>query len=575
MTLLVRDDLHMAHLSLWIEAFAGLGLFLFGMLYLESQIKASAGRAFKSWIHKTTSTTSKSLLTGLSATALFQSSSIVSLMALSLIGAQLITLESAIAMIFGSNIGTTVTAWIVGLVGFKMDIKLVAYVMIGIGGLGGVMTDDGSRWKSHFGGMVGFGLIFLGLEGMKESFSTFAANFDISAYRIDDIYWYALIGFAITAVIQSSSASIAIIQSALFAQLVGFEAAAAFVVGANIGTTATVLLGSFGGTPDKKRTALAHLFFNLSTGVVALAALKPLVWLTLHIIPAADSVIQIALFHTIFNIVGVVLWFPFIAILAQWLHRFFKKEPHYVTRYIHNVPIDIPDMALDALRKEVERLGRKVEEFALLAINIPPPKALEKNASRKKLLDLYQGNLDLSYDKIYDNIRRLEGMIFRYTSQLSLKNSEVGFQEEINTIAQQTTYLATAAKAIKDMLYDIDRLYNAQSSEEQAFLRNLRYQILNSVMAFEKTRRGEVPTMETMDNTYRQIADSHKNNMTLINAIAGNHDIASEMTAIAVNDLHLSKSFTKSLRNVLHLQAHVPLPNDEEKPEAVSAREGQ
>ena len=125
----------MAHLSLWIQAFAGLGLFLFGMLYLEAQIKASAGRAFKSWVHRTTGTTFKSLLTGISATALFQSSSIVSLMALSLIGAQLINMESAIAMIFGSSLGTTVTAWIIGLVGFKMDIKLIAYVMIGIGGL--------------------------------------------------------------------------------------------------------------------------------------------------------------------------------------------------------------------------------------------------------------------------------------------------------------------------------------------------------------------------------------------------------------------------------------------------------
>lgn len=562
----------MGHLALWIEAFAGLGLFLFGMIYLEAQIKASAGRAFRTWVHKTTSTTSKSLLTGLTATALFQSSSIVSLMALSLIGAQLINLESAIAMIFGSNIGTTVTAWIVGLVGFKMDIKIISYVMIGIGGLGGVMADDGSRWKSHFGGMVGFGLIFLGLEGMKESFSNFSESFDISVYRPDNIYWYALIGFAITAVIQSSSASIAIIQSALFAQLVGFDAAAAFVVGANVGTTATVLLGSFGGTPDKKRTALAHLLFNVSTGLVALLALKPLVWLTLHMIPGADAVVQIALFHTVFNVVGVLLWFPFIAMLAQKLQHFFRKEAYHVTRYIHNVPVEIPDVALDALKKEVARLEKKVEEFALLAINIPPPKVLEENVSRKKLLDLYQDNLDLSYEKLYEPIRHLEGRIFRYISQLSLKNREAPFEETIHTIAQQTTYLATAAKAIKDMLYDIDRLYNAQSSEEREFLRNLRYQILNSVQVFEKTRKGEVPTMETMDNTYRQIADSHKNNIILINDIARNPAIPSEMTTIAVNDLHLSKSFTKSLRNVLHLEAKIPLVNEESKPDALNEK---
>ncbi|MEN8148002.1 MAG: Na/Pi symporter [Campylobacterota bacterium] len=549
----------MTHLYLWIQAFAGLGLFLFGMLYLEAQIKASAGRAFKNWVYKTTGTPFKSLLTGLSATTLFQSSSIVSLMALSLIGAQLINLESAIAMMFGSNIGTTVTAWIIGLVGFKMDIKLIAYVFIGIGGLGGVMTDEGSRWKSHFGGLVGFGLIFLGLEGMKDSFSVFSESFDITDYSPTNIYWYALIGFGITALIQSSSAAIAIIQSALFVQLIGIEAAAAFVVGANVGTTVTVLLGSFGGTSDKKRTALAHLFFNLSTGVVTLLALQPLVWLAVNIMPSADTVIQIALFHTIFNIVGVALWFPFIALLAQWLHRFFKREPVHVTKYLYKVPVDIPDVALDALRNEVRHLGKKIEEFALLAVNIPPPKVLEEDIAVKKLLDLYDENLELSYSKLYRKIRRLEGKIFRYITQLSLSNTNAEFEKNIKTIAQQTTYLATAAKSIKDMLYDIDRLYNAQSSEEQAFLRNLRYQIVNSVQAFEKTRRGEDDTMEAIDDAYRQIADSHKNNMTLIHDISNNHAISSEMTTIAVNDLHLSKSFTKSLRNVLRLHTKLPL----------------
>jgi len=551
----------MAHLSLWIQAFAGLGLFLFGMLYLEAQIKASAGRAFKTWVHKTTSTTFKSLLTGLSATALFQSSSIVSLMALSLIGAQLINLESAIAMLFGSNIGTTVTAWIIGLVGFKMDIKLIAYVFIGIGGLGGVMADDGSRWKSHFGGLVGFGLIFLGLEGMKESFSIFSENFDITDYSPTNIYWYALIGFGITALIQSSSAAIAIIQSALFTQLIGIEAAAAFVVGANLGTTATIILGSFGGTSDKKRTALAHFFFNISTGVVALLALQQLVWLAVNIIPSTDTVIQIALFHTIFNVVGVMIWFPFIAILAQWLQHFFKKEPIHITKYLHKVPVDIPDVALGALNNEVHHLGKKIEEFALLAINIPPPKALQKGVSVKKLLDRYEENMELSYDKLYVHIRHLEGKVFRYVAQLSRKNTDAGFEERLDTIAQQTSYLATAAKAIKDMLYDIELLYSAQSLEERAFLRNLRYQILNSVILFEKRRNNEDETMDAMEDAYKQIADSNKNNMTLIHDIVTNHEIPSEMTTIAVNDLHLSKSFTKSLRNVLRLQVELPLEN--------------
>ncbi|MEJ2469345.1 MAG: Na/Pi symporter, partial [Campylobacterales bacterium] len=140
---------------LWVEAFSGLGLFLFGMLFLESQIRQSAGHAFKRMVQQATDTPFKSLTTGLGATALFQSSSVVTLMALSLVGAQLLTLGSAVAVTFGANIGTTITVWIVALVGFKIDINLLSYLMIGVGGIGGVLAGSEGRWKNYFGVMVG------------------------------------------------------------------------------------------------------------------------------------------------------------------------------------------------------------------------------------------------------------------------------------------------------------------------------------------------------------------------------------------------------------------------------------
>jgi phosphate:Na+ symporter len=218
--------------STFIEIFSSLGLFLFGMIFLENQIKISAGHSFKSMVENATSTNFKALLSGFITTAIFQSSSVVTLMALSLIGAGLMTLNSAIAIIFGANIGTTVTAWIVALVGFKMDIKLLSYLFIGIGGLGSVLAGEG-KWKNYFSIFVGFGLIFLGLEGMKDSFSMISKNFDISSYSFSNPYMYAILGLIITAIIQSSSASIAIAQSALSTNVISFEAATAFVVGAN------------------------------------------------------------------------------------------------------------------------------------------------------------------------------------------------------------------------------------------------------------------------------------------------------------------------------------------------------
>ena len=537
----------------WIEAFSGLGLFLFGMVYLEEQIRHSAGWAFKRWVRTATRTRERSFVAGIAATALFQSSSVVTLMALSLVGAGLMDLSHAIATVFGANIGTTVTAWIVGFVGFKMDIELIAYALVGIGGLGSVVMEDESRIRALSNAMVGFGLIFLGLEGMKESFTVFAADIDLTKLRFDHPAWYAFVGFAITALIQSSSASIAIAQSALFAHIIGFEAAAAFVVGANVGTTVTAILGAIGGSPDKKRTAAAHFLFNVSTGVLALVALSYLVKLTDLLMPHGDAVLRIALFHTLFNGLGVLIWYPFIPALARWLTPFFKKEKGHVTHYIHNVSTEIPDVAMDALGKEIAHLAEEVESFALLSVAIPPEVALKEGTPVDKLLDAYQVPLDLSYHRLYAHIRRLEGEILRFVAQLATQSDDAKFQSSLDRYARITTYLATAAKAIKDMLQDLESWFDNDQQEAVRFLRNLRYQIVKSVQAFHRAfdLQGDDGAITEMERFYKRIARSYQDTMGIIADLSNNRAIPSEMTTIAINDLHLSKSFSKSLRNVL------------------------
>jgi phosphate:Na+ symporter len=432
-----------------------------------------------------------------------------------------------------------------------MDIKLLSYVFIGIGGLGSVLVSEEGRWKNYFSMLVGFGLIFLGLEGMKESFGVFSQNLDLSSYLYSSPYFYALIGLVITAIIQSSSAAIAIVQSAIFAHMISFEAAAAYVIGANVGTTVTAILGAIGGIPDKKRTAVAHLIFNLSSALVALLTLPWLILFVRNVFPNVDDVVQIALFHTLFNVLGVALWYPFISLLAKGVKKLFKKETICVTDYIHNVSTDVPELAVDALEKEMGHLNDKIEEFALLAINIPPPKAYEQSTSIDKLLDQYDENFDILYTKLYEKIRLLEGEVYRYISALSGKTVNENHQKKINTLLRQLTYLTTAAKAIKDILDDLNMLYDASSSEEISFYRNIRYQILKSVLAYHQARKGDSTFIEEMESTYKKIADSYSNSMHLIENIARNPKINSAMTAITINDMHLVKSFSKSLRNVL------------------------
>ena len=545
----------------FIEILASLGLFLFGMLYLEERIKSASGRAFKQMIEKATRTNIRSLSLGFAATAIFQSSSVVSLMTLSLIGAGVLSLQNGIGIIFGSNIGTTVTSWIIAVVGFKFDIKLLSYSVIAIGGIGSILVNRESKWINYFGGMIGFGLIFLGLEGMKESFTFISKDFDLTQYKQVDFYLFFFIGLILTAIIQSSSASIAIAQSALFTQLISFEMAAIFIIGANVGTTVTILLGSIGGSPDKKRAAAVHFVFNLSTAIVALIFISPISKLTFLIIPLSEPIIALAMFHTIFNVLGVLLWFFWIPALASFLNKKFTKKPSVATKHIHTVSPKVPVVALESLELEIEYLIQKVSEFSLLAINIVPPQALEKHHAIDKILDHSKEPLDISYTKLYTQLQELEGEIYNYASTLSLYISEEKQQKRLLRLTDIATRLASASKAIKDMLNDLEVLSNIEIADIQYFYHNIRYQVLNSILIFHDFIKGEDRDLGKMETNFKKIDNSYKSTLENISSIAQHPGLSKNVTTIAINDLHLTRRFTKNLYKAL--QEIEGLNNDE------------
>ena len=165
-----NEGVKRAMYAVWIETFASLGLFMFGMLYLEDSLKRAAGSSFKQWVKISTDTDRKALLTGVAATAALQSSTVTTLMALSLVGAGLMNLQGSIGVLFGSNIGTTTTGWIIALVGFKFDIKLIALAMVGFGGIGSVLFGEG-KLRHTFGsrGLVSY---FWGSRGSKKVLRT-------------------------------------------------------------------------------------------------------------------------------------------------------------------------------------------------------------------------------------------------------------------------------------------------------------------------------------------------------------------------------------------------------------------
>lgn len=300
---------------------AGLGLFLFGISLLEDGLGALAGPSFKRFLRAHTERPLEAILGGVLATAVLQSSSVVTLILLALVGAGVIGLRSALGIVLGANLGTTLTGWVVSLVGFKTDLEAWVMPLVAAGALLFVATHGRRGRLSSWGRvLLGFGLMLYGLVMLKDTMGDVAEQVDLVSFAAYGVVPFALVGFVFTALIQSSSATMVITLAALDAGLLELHAAAALVIGADLGTTTTAILGGLGGTAVKKQVALGQFLFNLVTDLLALAALP---WLLSAVVWAVgpDHLIGLVAFHSTFNVLGILIFLPVLGPFATFLER--------------------------------------------------------------------------------------------------------------------------------------------------------------------------------------------------------------------------------------------------------------
>ena len=242
----------------------GIAIFLIGMIFMDDGFKLFSGGALEKLLAKSTKTLPRSIGTGFVATSIMQSSSLVSIIIISFLSAGLMSLSGAIGVIFGSNIGSTTTAWIISSFGVKIDMAVYAMPMI-IFGVGFKLSDKHTL-KGFGNVLIGLGFIFLGIEYMKDGFETLKNGIDLSSFQMEGYLGalvYILVGIVATVVIQSSAATMAIIITALVSGQIIYINAIELAIGANIGTTITAILGAMTSNSNGKRLALAHLIFNL------------------------------------------------------------------------------------------------------------------------------------------------------------------------------------------------------------------------------------------------------------------------------------------------------------------------
>lgn len=350
----------------WALGLGGLGFLLLGMGMMSEGLKAAAGDSLRGILERSTKTRLRALLAGFTLTAVVQSSSAVIVTILGFTNAGMLGMRKAAWIVFGSNVGTTVTAWIVALIGLKVRIDMLALPIIGAAMLLNLLLPAG-RWK-HIGfALAGFGILFYGLGALRDAFDHVAEVLPVEQIRAAG-GWGILIGVVagmlLTLLIQSSAAALAIILTAavtgVFTPLVG----ASLVIGANIGTTGTTVLASIGATANARRLAALHLTEKAFTATIALLLLWPM-WLVADYISdhtGGSIATALAVYHTLFNVLSVAL----MAFFANRLFRFVEriiKQPDLSSekpRYLDKTVLSSPSMGVAAMRSELKRVFKQL-----------------------------------------------------------------------------------------------------------------------------------------------------------------------------------------------------------------------
>ncbi|WLE95666.1 MAG: Na/Pi cotransporter family protein [Candidatus Electrothrix communis] len=447
---------------------AGLAIFLYGMFLLEDSVRIMSGKAFRQMIRLYTDGRLRSIGSGALITTILQSSSAVSLMVLAFVGAGVMTMENGIGVMMGANIGTTFTSWIVAVFGFKIKIESFAFPLMACAGFIFIIVSSSSKLFQLGRLLIGFGFLFLGLDFMKTSVEAYAQHIDLTVLAEYGAWVYLLFGIIMTALMQSSSASIAVILTGISSGLINFEIATAMVIGANIGTTVTVLLGAIGGIPAKKRVSTSHLIFNLITGIIAFIALGPLShFVGLFIDTSANAVMGLALFHTLFNFVGVIVFFPFIGYMSRFLLRVFPEHKAILTVYLNNTPTEVPDAATSSLRKETLHLFEECQLYTLKTFGIDDKLVFDHNLP-------FQNNLGRrsTPTDFYENAKLLHGEIIEFYAKLLNAQLEKEEAKALERMIYASRNIMNSMKNIKGLRHDMEEF---DSSDNKHL--NLQYRL--------------------------------------------------------------------------------------------------
>ncbi|MDG3085793.1 Na/Pi cotransporter family protein [Vibrio hannami] len=526
-----------SYLPMTVGLLGGLAVFLYGMDKMSEALKKAAGDKMKTLLARLTTNRVAGVMTGAGLTAVIQSSSVTTVLLVGFISAGLMSLTQAVGVIMGANIGTTVTAQIIAFKVTKAALAMVA---------GGFFVSFLAQKEltRHYGNMLfGLGLIFLGMNLMSEAMSplrTFQPFIDAMA-QMDNIFLAILIAAAFTALVQSSSATTGIVIVLAGQGFISLETGIALAMGANIGTCVTAVLAAIGKSREAMQTSAVHITFNILGVMIWLPFIGYLSQMSISISPvhadlsgiermAAELPRQIANANTLFNVLNTLIMLPFASAFVWLVRKFIPHKPKakkrksktIQTKYLNGAFLATPDIALDQAQLELGRVGRRVCNM----LNLLPPLALryESEEERKKVKDKLK-----EIEQIEKEVDQLHGAILSYLGRLrmqALSDSQSSQQIKLISITDQ---MESAADLIVDGMLP------------------MAYKTLNEGTTASPKMR------EALDSVQHRVSDAM---LDCVNAIRRNDD------TLASNVLSAKRELNSQLNSVLAHQAERLTEND-------------
>ncbi len=488
------------------EIAAGVAIFLFGMVALEEGFKAFSGGTLEKILKKSTSNLGKSTLFGFVTTALMQSSSLVSVLTISFLGAGLIELVQGIGIIYGANIGTTTGAWLMA--GFGLKVKISAYAMPMLV-FGVILIFQKSKTLNGLGYILtGLGFLFLGIHYMKDGFEAFKSTIDLKDFAVPGFKGLLIfigVGILATVVMQSSHATIILVIAALAAGQITYENGLALTIGANIGTTITAIIGSLSSNIDGKRLAGAHFIFNVTTAIIAVALITPIISIVGSIsdvlgIDAQNHTLRLAVFDSFFKVMGVIIMVPFTGKLVWFLEHFIKssnKKQQNIhvskSKYLNNSVLELPQTAMLALIQETKHLYGNAFEIIANGLNLKQGNIKSDMDIDEVIKDNYN-DTPIDIDRFYNHkIKNLYGEIIDFSTkaQSHMKEDSIKLLYKIKLANRDIVEAIKDTKHLQKNLGKYLNNENAYIREEYENLRKNLTQLLRDIDRIEQATEEE------------------------------------------------------------------------------------